>query len=133
MKKILKLSFAFLAMGIFHSNLATAAFPIKQNAASIEQNATSLSVNVLEPNEVVNQNVELKQQVSAQKVEQKKGSSAEVPQLLYIILAILPLGWLAMGINDDWSGNDWWISLILYILGWLPGFIFTLIKMSNYY
>ena len=56
-----------------------------------------------------------------------------IPKWLYIVLAIFGLGWLGMGINDNFNGSDWLISLLLYILLWLPGFIYTLIKMSNYY
>jgi uncharacterized membrane protein YqaE (UPF0057 family) len=59
--------------------------------------------------------------------------SASIPQWLYIVLAIFPLGWLGMGINDNFEGYDWAISLILYVLGWLPGIIYTLIMMKNYY
>ena len=53
--------------------------------------------------------------------------------IVYIILAIFPLGWLAMGLNDNFKGNDWLISLVLYILGWLPGIVYTLYMMSKYY
>lgn len=60
-------------------------------------------------------------------------SKEAIPQILYIILAIFPLGWLGMGLNDNFTGSDWLISLILYLLMWLPGFIYTLIKMNKYY
>ena len=58
---------------------------------------------------------------------------AAIPQILYIILAILPLGWLGMGLNDEFTGIEWVLSLILYILMWLPGLIYTLIMMGKYY
>jgi uncharacterized membrane protein YqaE (UPF0057 family) len=48
-------------------------------------------------------------------------------------MAIVFFGWLAMGLNDDFEGFDWLISLLLYILGWLPGVIYTLIMMKKYY
>lgn len=60
-------------------------------------------------------------------------ASAVLPKGVYIILAIFGLGWLAMGLNDDFDGDNWWIGLLLYFLFWLPGFIFTLVKMSEYY
>ena len=56
-----------------------------------------------------------------------------ISQVGYIVLAILGLGWLAMGINDNFQGYDWLISLLLYLIFYLPGLIFTLIMMSNYY
>ena len=58
---------------------------------------------------------------------------AKLDQIVYVILAIVFLGWLAMGINDDFQGYAWLISLILYLLFWLPGVIYSLIMMSKYY
>jgi hypothetical protein len=52
---------------------------------------------------------------------------------LYILLAILGLGWIAMAVLDDFSGTDWIISLLLYALFYLPGLIYTLVKMKKYY
>lgn len=65
------------------------------------------------------------------KMEQK--ASANIPLGVYILLAFFALGWLAMGLLDNWSGNSWWIALLLYVILWLPGFIFSLIKMGDYY
>ena len=65
----------------------------------------------------------------------KKELKAE-PQFekgLYILLAILGLAWVAMGVMDDWSGSDWIVNLILYVLCWLPGLIHALTKMKKYY
>ncbi|MEO1260103.1 MAG: hypothetical protein AAFZ15_15015 [Bacteroidota bacterium] len=61
----------------------------------------------------------------------KKGS--DMPQGAYIVLSIFFLGWLAMGLLDDWYGDNWWVALLLYILFWLPGFVFCMIKMGDYY
>ena len=58
---------------------------------------------------------------------------AEISQALYIILSIFWLGWLAMGINDNFQGYEWILCLVLYCLFWLPGFIYSLIKMGDYY
>ena len=58
---------------------------------------------------------------------------ARIPMIAYILLSIFWLGWLAIGINDDWTGARWLIALILYILFWLPGFIYSLIMMGHYY
>lgn len=51
---------------------------------------------------------------------------------LYVLLAILGFGWLAMGIISDWDGDDWIINLILTLLCWLPGLIHALVKKSEY-
>lgn len=63
----------------------------------------------------------------------KSGRDADIPKGLYVVLVIFGWGWLAMGLMDDFEGNNWWVSLILYILCWLPGLIHALIKMKDYY
>ncbi len=80
----------------------------------------------------IKKSVELKLAQKFVKKQMKKGA-ADISQGLYIVLAILGFGWLAMGILDDWQGSDWIISLVLYILFYIPGLIFSLIKMSKYY
>ena len=62
----------------------------------------------------------------------KKGG-AEISKALYVVLAIIGFGWLAMGINDNFEGWDWVISLVLYLVMWLPGLIYSLVKMKKYY
>lgn len=89
----------------------------------------------------IKKTIELKLAQKALKKQLKKG--AEIGPLteggdgitkgLYVLLAILGLGWLAMGIKDDWNGSDWIINLVLTILCWLPGLIHALIKMKKYY
>ncbi len=71
----------------------------------------------------------------AQKFLKKKmsGGAASISKGLYVVLAIIGLGWLAMGILDDWNGSDWIIALVLSLLFWIPGVIFSLIKMKKYY
>lgn len=65
--------------------------------------------------------------------ETRKGSSSSIPQVLYIVLAIFGLAWIAMGIMDNWKGSTWIINLVLTLLFWLPGFIHALIVMKKYY
>jgi len=62
----------------------------------------------------------------------KKGD-IEIPQIAYVILSVFGFGFLAMGLLDNWTGNNWWIALLLSFLFWLPGVIFALIKMNEYY
>jgi uncharacterized membrane protein YqaE (UPF0057 family) len=63
----------------------------------------------------------------------KSKAGASIPKVLYVIMALVGLGWLAMGILDNFSGSNWWIGLLLYFLFFIPGVIFTLIKMKDYY
>ena len=72
---------------------------------------------------------------AAQKVMKKKyhPNGADIPQGLYIVGVILGWGWLLMGLMDDFSGNNWWVNLILVALCWLPGVVHGLIKMKDYY
>jgi uncharacterized membrane protein YqaE (UPF0057 family) len=77
--------------------------------------------------------LKLKAAQSMLKKQMKKAGNSSVPQVLYIILAIIGFGWLAMGILDGWKGNNWWINLILSLLFIIPGLIHALIVMGNYY
>lgn len=62
-----------------------------------------------------------------------KPNEAAVSKGLYILLAIIGWGFLGVGLVSDWEGNEWIICLILTILGIIPGLIYALIKMKNYY
>jgi len=65
------------------------------------------------------------------KKDAKKGG--DISKGLYIVLAIFGFAWIAMGIMDDWSGNNWWVNLLLTCLCGIPGLIHALVKMKNYY
>jgi uncharacterized membrane protein YqaE (UPF0057 family) len=96
--------------------------------AATTQTATSI--------EVQKQNLkkELKIQKKFETFKQlAKRGSGDLSKGLYIVLAIFGLGFVGMGILDDWKGNDWVIALILSVLFWLPGLIYALIKMKKYY
>ncbi len=56
-----------------------------------------------------------------------------MPPFAYILLCVIALGWLAMGLNDDFGGYEWVLSLVLYILFYFPGLIYSLIMMGKYY
>jgi hypothetical protein len=75
--------------------------------------------------------IELKiaQKKLAKAVKDDKGISKG----LYVLLAIIGFGWLAMGIMDNFTGSNWIISLVLYLVFYLPGLIFSLVKMKDYY
>lgn len=71
---------------------------------------------------------------AAQKVVKKKlKADPDISSGLYVLLVILGLGWVAMGVMDDWSGSNWVTNLILSVLCWLPGVIHGLVKKGDYY
>lgn len=66
--------------------------------------------------------------------KETKQNDADISKGVYILLAFLGLGWLAMGLLDDWEGNNWVICLVLSILlVGIGGFIYALVKMKDYY
>ena len=85
------------------------------------------------------QNANLKKEFKMQKKVEKikkflqKGGEDKLSKSVYILLAIIGLGFIGIGLVTDWTGNDWIIGLVLGFLFWLPGVIYALIKMKNYY
>jgi hypothetical protein len=78
----------------------------------------------------------LKEKIALKKAikQSAKSNDADISKGLYILLAFVGLGWLAMGLLDGWSGNNWIICLVLtLLLPWIGGFIFSMIKMKDYY
>ncbi len=67
------------------------------------------------------------------KKQARKGNASDISEGLYIVLAIFGLAWIAMGVMDDWGGNNWIINILLTLLFWLPGFIHALIKKNEYF
>jgi uncharacterized membrane protein YqaE (UPF0057 family) len=136
MKKFLLM--AFIATVTF-STTSQAGFVMKKHSATVvTQNAVaSTDVPVLTSNEsaaVVSKNeVAEKQTIFSKMFHKSAKGKAEISKALYVVLAIIGFGWLAMGINDNFEGWDWVISLVLYLILWLPGLIYTLVKMKKYY
>lgn len=77
--------------------------------------------------------VKLKAAQKFLKKQQRKAGGSDISEGVYILLAILGLGWLAMGLIDDWDGNNWIIGLVLSLLCWLPGVIYSLVKKDEYF
>jgi hypothetical protein len=126
LKKLLPI--AVIAMMATNAN---AAFVVKQQPTQATEvvSATQQTANTLtQTNEV--STIENAQALESQ---QAAKSTDGISKGIYILLALLGLGWLGMGLNDDFGGSDWVISLVLYLLFFLPGFIYTLIKMKKYY
>lgn len=76
--------------------------------------------------------IQLKAAQKALKKELRK-DEPDISKGVYVLLAILGLGWLAMGLLDNWDGSDWLVNLLLTVLCWLPGLIHALVKMKKYY
>jgi uncharacterized membrane protein YqaE (UPF0057 family) len=69
---------------------------------------------------------EVKKELRAFKIAKKAGKEADTDTLLLVILAIL-LPPLAVYLYEGEINNRFWISLILTLLGWLPGIIYALV------
>lgn len=67
------------------------------------------------------------------RMDSNEAGSSDIPEGLYIVGAILGWAWLFMGIMDDFSGNNWWVNLLLTLLCWLPGVIHAFAKKNEYY
>lgn len=135
-----KITLTLLTAGMLFSGNTYAGFLMKKNIPTTTVATTTTQAPQAEmvagstltlPAE--NMQVAKKQTVLSKLLTRVAGKSAEIPKVLYIVLAIIGFGWLGMGINDSFSDWDWVISLVLYFLGWLPGLIYTLIKMNKYY
>jgi uncharacterized membrane protein YqaE (UPF0057 family) len=81
----------------------------------------------------VKQAIQMKMAQKMAKKADKASKGGDIPQGLYIVLAIFGLAWIGMGVMDDWQGDNWWINLILSLLFVIPGLIHALIKMGDYY
>ncbi|MBN8688994.1 MAG: YqaE/Pmp3 family membrane protein [Chitinophagales bacterium] len=69
---------------------------------------------------------EVKKELRALKAAKKAGKQGDVDIALLVILAIL-LPPLAVYLYEGEINNRFWISLILSLLGWLPGIIYALV------
>jgi uncharacterized membrane protein YqaE (UPF0057 family) len=132
MKKLIPI--AIISMMTFNAN---AAFVVKQQAVQATEQVSNTATNV-SSNTLTNSNeaTSIEATQSSQITKSLKGGDAAIPKILYILLALLGLGYLGMLINDgfDFTGDyDWLISLLLYMLLFLPGLIYTLVKMKKYY
>ena len=124
-----KLLLAIVCLLTFQtSNQVFAALPMQNTETTIANQATTLN----NANTVKSEKISIKKAKLVKKLVAKEGS-AKIEKMVYVLLAIIGLGWLGMGLNDNFGGSKWIISLILYFLFYFPGLIYTLIKMKDYY
>lgn len=133
------LSVAIFSFSLFIAGESKAAFPVKKTApvevvnspvetSALTSDNVSLTSSAAEAPHVV-----VKKHSFLNRVATKLAKKAAVSQAAYIILSIFWLGWLAIGLNDDFDGSSWLIALLLYILFYFPGLIYSLIVMGDYY
>lgn len=142
-----KLTLSLLVIFLFAS-IANAAFTpskteSKQENTSKQFNSNLhgfMSLNKKSFEQLTGKKMTLKEKVSlkfAQKMmakeSKKRAGGGGLPQWAYIVMSLLVLGWLAIGIQSNWKGNDWWISLLLYLVFILPGIIYSFVVMKKYY
>ena len=123
-----------LVLSLFCVNISRACFPIKKQPQIAQTSVVTANASAPVDKRVITMNaghVEKKHNFLSRLVH--KAKDAILPQAVYIILAIFAFGWLAMGINDEFEGLNWLLSLLLYILFYFPGLIYTLIMMGDYY
>jgi uncharacterized membrane protein YqaE (UPF0057 family) len=72
------------------------------------------------------------QKIVAKKVKKAEKQSSGMSKGVYILVAFF-IPFLAVGIATNFKGSDWVIALLLSLLFWLPGFIYALVKMKDYY
>ena len=145
-----KIYISIMLVSLFMSTAQTskAAFPVKKDAAKTESvqlpaqtdEATAdapatAATTAFTPAPATETRAAVKKHSFFSRILNKieKTKEAAISKGAYIILAILGLGWLGMGLNDNFEGFDWILSLILYIIFYIPGLIYTLIMMGNYY
>jgi uncharacterized membrane protein YqaE (UPF0057 family) len=131
--------FVLLAiMSLFTATSSYASFPIKKPPVAAVAPVTASNATTATASEEPTVAAEKPATIAAEKRSWMgkifaKAKAAAIPEILYIIMAIFPLGWLAMGINDNFTGSKWLISLLLYILFYIPGLIYTLVMLPTYY
>src|SRR4051812_27935905 len=118
-----------LSLSLFAATESRAAFPVKK-AVATEAAAPNMPTTAVASNESAENATSAATEVTHSAVKKQSffkrllhriEERAAISQGAYIVLSIFWLGWLAMGLNDDFEGFDWVLSLILYILFYFPG------------
>ena len=123
-----------LTMGL--TTVSQAAFVVKKEAKT-EQAATNGATGTALANESTATTATPEPKAHAKKHsslhKRLAAGKAEISKGVYILLAIIGFGFLGIGLNENFEGINWLIGLLLCLLFWLPGLIYALIMMKNYY
>jgi len=156
-KSLLALSFCLFAFNAFSFVSAVEPTPVSitpEQAQKAEAMLKALSnqdlstMTIHQAEELAGRKLTLKEKIGfkiakmkMKKIEKKataamkSGNGFAAPGIekgVYIILAIF-IPFLAVGLATNWEGNDWlWCLLWTFLCG-LPGIIYALIKMKDYY
>ena len=120
------LLFLFLAFFLFQSVNVQAIVPVSEKA--MKENVTNAvdAFNNLSKKEKKQRLKEVKKEVNTFKQNQRQGKAADEQTILLVILAIL-LPPLAVYLHQNAINTKFWISLILTLLFWVPGVIYSLL------
>ena len=125
MKKqsILFLLFAFF---LFQSVQVQAIVPVTEKGMQEHVTNAVDAFNNLSKSEKKQRISEVKKQVKALKQAKRQGKDADEQTILLVILAIL-LPPLAVYLHQNAINTKFWISLVLTLLFWVPGVIYSLL------
>ncbi len=125
MKKqsILFLLFAFF---LFQSVHVQAIVPVTEKAMQEHVTNAVDAFNSLSKKEKKQRIKEVKKEVNAFKQAKRQGKDADEQTILLVILAIL-LPPLAVYLHQNAINTKFWISLVLTLLFWVPGVIYSLL------
>ncbi len=134
MKKISFLILTLLATSLYSSNPSQAAIfikPVEKNTKSIEPdvatiNLATVAFNDLSRKEKKERIKEIKKEIRKYKAEKKAGMEPSTNTLLLVILSFL-LPPLAVYLHQGEANNKFWLSVVLTLLFWVPGVIYSLI------
>lgn len=121
---VLFLALTVIATPVFSATLP--ALPSSNEPAPATVKAAVDEFNNLSKKEKKQRVKEVKKAIKQYKADKRAGKQAETSTLLLVIIAIL-LPPLAVYLYEGTINNRFWISLILTILGWLPGVIYALV------
>lgn len=113
---------------LFTSSVSSYAFivPVTEPVTEAIKNEAVKEWNSLSKKEKKERIKEVKKEIKNFKKEKRKGADTDTNTLLLVIIAII-VPPLAVYLHQGEINTKFWISLILTLLGWLPGIIYALI------
>ncbi len=56
----------------------------------------------------------------------------ELDKTIYIILAVIGLGFLGIGLNSNWEGNEWIYALLMIAVGYVGAIVCFILPLVGY-